>query len=91
MQENFFITKNELLPLLKKLLPADPIIVEAGAFDGKDSKKMCQEWPNGIIHSFEPVPEIFALLGENTQDCPNIKRYPYALSNSTGINHLLSG
>lgn len=82
--KNMFILKKELLPLLTTLLPDNPIIVEAGAFDGTDSKKLALHWPKGTIHAFEPVPEIFTLLEKNTHDLPNIKRYPYALSNQNG-------
>lgn len=65
---------------IKQFLPTNPIIVEAGAFDGNDTNKMAQEWPNGTIHAFEPVPEIYERLLKNTAKHTNIVYHPYALS-----------
>lgn len=65
-------------------LPAHPIIIEAGAFDGTDTKRLAHQWPGGTIHAFEPVPEIFERLTTNTQHLPNVYRYQVALSDHTG-------
>jgi FkbM family methyltransferase len=70
--------------IIKPLLPDNPVIVEAGAFDGNDTKKMAILWPQGIIHAFEPVPEIYERLVKNTNMLTNIICYPIALSNHTG-------
>lgn len=78
------ITKKELLPLIKGLVPLEPVIVEAGCFDGRDTIKLSSFWPQGTVHAFEPVPEIFAMLTKATQDIPNVCRYPYALGAHTG-------
>lgn len=77
------ITKN-IFPLLEKLLPADATIVEAGAYDGRDTKKLSTIFPQAKIHAFEPVPEIFAELAAQTASFANINRYQLALSNKTG-------
>jgi FkbM family methyltransferase len=79
-----YITKKTVLPYLASYLPASPVIVEAGAFNGNDSLAMHAFWPHATIHSFEPVPDIFNLLEKNTAHVPNIHRYPYALSDATG-------
>ncbi|MCL5875923.1 MAG: FkbM family methyltransferase [Candidatus Dependentiae bacterium] len=76
------IKKYELLPLIKHYLSDKPTIVEAGAFNGSDTKKLAAFWPEATIHTFEPVPEIFTLLEENTRQIPTIHRYPVALSNT---------
>lgn len=78
------IKKHELLPLIKSYLPEAPCIVEAGTFDGSDTKKLAALWPNATIHAFEPVPEIFHMLEQKTADIPQINRYWVALSNKTG-------
>lgn len=78
------IKKNQILTYIKPYLPNNPVIVEAGAFDGTDTRKMSLHWPKGTIHAFEPMPEIFALLEKNTKDLPNVIRYPIALSDHTG-------
>jgi len=75
---------HQIITLLEQFLPQDPIIVEAGAFDGTDTKKMSLKWPQGTIYAFEPVPEIYERLLNNTHDCTNVHCYPYALSNNNG-------
>jgi FkbM family methyltransferase len=82
---SLIISKKELFPLLKKILPFNPIILEAGAFDGKDTIRMSDQWPKAIIHAFEPVPEIYALLQKNTENYSNINCYKYALDIKCGF------
>ncbi|MBA2307008.1 FkbM family methyltransferase [Candidatus Dependentiae bacterium] len=66
--------------LIKTFLPPNPVIVEAGAHKGRDTIKMAKTWPQGTIHSFEPVPELFVQLSQATALYPHITCYPYALS-----------
>ena len=40
---------------IAKYLPADPVIVEAGAHDGSTTVEMASFWPKSTIHAFEPV------------------------------------
>lgn len=77
------INKKDLLPLVARYLPADPIIVEAGAFDGRDTQRLASFWPCATLHAFEPVPTIFELLRVNTQALPNVHCYSTALSDVT--------
>ena len=78
------IKKTHILSYVTPYLPDNPIIVEAGAFDGTDTRRMSAQWPQGIIHAFEPVPDIFAMLEQNTQDLVNVVRHPIALSDHNG-------
>ena|SRR5579872_2648159 len=78
------LKKHEILALAKTLLKNNPVIVEAGAFDGRDTRLLSETWPAATIHAFEPVPEIYALLQKNTQDLPNVHTYPVGLSDATG-------
>jgi FkbM family methyltransferase len=75
---------HKTIEIIKQFLSDNPVIVEAGAFNGYDTKKMALQWPKGIIHAFEPVPEIYERLVQNTQMLPNVYRYPLALSDHTG-------
>lgn len=70
---------------IAQFLPANPIILEAGAHIGRDTIKMVKEWPQAIIHAFEPVPSLFEELKKNTAHVPNIHRYNIALSNASGF------
>lgn len=67
-----------------KFLPKAPVIIEAGAHIGADTLEMSKRWPKGSIHAFEPVPDIFAKLIENTKGLKNVKSYPCALGAVTG-------
>jgi FkbM family methyltransferase len=68
--------KNWLMPLL----PADPVIVEAGSHFGEDTVWLGRYWPRGQVHAFEPSPDLFALTTRHTRWIPNVHRYPFALS-----------
>lgn len=78
------INSGNILSFLSDHLPAKPLIIEAGSFNGTDTKKMSLFWPDSTIHAFEPVPEIFKQLLKETVSYPNISCYPLALSNRTG-------
>ncbi|MBS0605123.1 MAG: FkbM family methyltransferase [Verrucomicrobia bacterium] len=65
-------------------LPPNPVIIDAGAYDGTDSLQMSQYWPNAQIHSFEPVPELFAHIKSLAAKNGNIHPYQVALSDQNG-------
>jgi 2-O-methyltransferase len=73
---------------IKRFIRDDPTIVEAGAHAGWDTIEMSQLWSNGTIHAFEPVPSLYAQLQSNTKGLGNVRLYPYALSDKTGIANL---
>lgn len=76
--------RHTVLPLVQAHIPHNPIIVEAGAFNGTDTVRLAHFWPSGTVHAFEPVPTIFAQLEQATAAIANIKRYPYALGEKDG-------
>lgn len=78
------LTKHQMLPLVHSLIPSATIIIEAGAFDGRDTLLIAKQFPQATIHAFEPVPDIFELLTKNTAHVPNIVRHAYALSYHNG-------
>ncbi len=75
---------HEAISIIASHLPQNPIIVEAGAFQGHDSLRMAAQWPQGTIHAFEPVPELFHKLQAATAAQPNIHCHNLALSNHDG-------
>ena len=75
---------HKTIETIQQFLPDNPVIVEAGSFDGHDTKKMALQWPQSTIHAFEPVPEIYERLVKNTSMLPNVHRYPVALSSHAG-------
>lgn len=70
--------------LLRKLLPANPVILEAGAQFGEDTQWMSDFWSAGIIHAFEPLPESFAQLKQVASTRNNIQIYNLALAAKNG-------
>ncbi len=80
-------TKNIPKNILARYMPANPIIVEAGAHIGRDSIKMVQIWPTSTIHAFEPVPALFTQLATKSASYSNIYCYQLALSNTSGIRN----
>ena len=80
--------KNWLMPLL----PANPIIVEAGSHWGEDTIWLGRYWPNGVVHTFEPAPFLFGKTTEYTSWMRNVHRYPLALSDKVeAVEMYLSG
>lgn len=79
---------HQALDHIKPYLPENPIIIEAGAYKGKETIKLATQLPHGTVHAFEPVPEIFAQLEANTAHLPNVHRYPIALSSTTGTTKI---
>jgi len=69
-------------------LPNNPIIVEAGAFNGSDTLRLATQWPNGHVHAFEPVPELFKAIEKRVANHTNISCYKQALSNRDGTAQL---
>lgn len=78
------ITPQNRFPLFAQHLPANPVIVEAGAFIGTDTLSLARYFPTSSIHAFEPVPAIFEQLFHATHGFSSIRTYKYALSNTTG-------
>lgn len=80
----YYFKSDQALTVIEPYLPPNPIILEAGAFDGSDTIRMAKKWPSAMIYAFEPVPELYARLKNNTYQYPNIHCYQIALSNTNG-------
>ncbi len=69
---------------IASLLPTNPVVLEAGARFGKDTKRMSALWPHGHIHTFEPVPALFNQLKEATKELNNVTCYNMAIADIDG-------
>jgi 2-O-methyltransferase len=78
------ISKNKI----KKFIPSNAVIIDAGAHIGADSVELARMFPSATIHSFEPVPEIYSFLRHNTRKWSNIKCFDIALSNESGTTQM---
>lgn len=56
-----------------------PVIVEAGAFDGRDTAAFALFWPEGHIHAFEPLPALSKKVKDNIAGLHNVSFYEMAL------------
>ena len=79
-----FKNPDAVLFFVKKHLPDNPVILEAGGRYGKDTRRMKRFWPNSVIHVFEPLPSSFEKLRANTENLMGVLLYPYALSSYVG-------
>jgi len=78
------ICAEDSLLLIKKFIPNNPIILEAGARFGEDTLRMSALWPQGTIYAFEPLPTSAAQLRHNILGSKNINFFELALSDKSG-------
>lgn len=78
------------LSWIPQFLPYNPVIIEAGAFQGDETCRASKLWPQGRIIAFEPNPEAFDVLQKKVQNesASNVKLYNLALSDYNGIASL---
>lgn len=78
---------------IRRFLPPNPIVIDAGAHVGGDSIEMCRLFAGSTVHAFEPVPAIYQLLKHNIRKFHRIHCHTVALSNQTGrqVMHVSSG
>jgi FkbM family methyltransferase len=71
----------------------NPVILEAGAHYGEDSRNFAKIWPEATVLCFEPNPNAFKKLVESTKDYPGILPVNLALAdyNGEGTLHLCYG
>ncbi len=71
--------------ILKKLLSKEPLILDIGCYDGKDSVEMSKLFKNCVIHCFECDKRSIKLFNQKTKDIPNIFLHEFAMSNVNGL------
>lgn len=76
--------QNAVLRRVQKLLPENPVILEAGGRFGEDTKNMKHIWPGATMHVFEPVPSSFEIMKKNVVGLSDVFCYPYALADYEG-------
>jgi FkbM family methyltransferase len=72
---------------IPQFLPYNPVIIEAGAFQGDETCRASKLWPEGRIIAFEPNPEAFDVLQKKVQKelATNVELYNLALNDYNGI------
>ncbi len=79
-----FRTNADALTMIAPLLPKNPVIIEAGAWNGVDSVNLANFWKQGHVHCFEPIPELYNTVVENIKNHNNISSYQIALADKEG-------
>lgn len=69
----------ELYFLIRRFLPKNPVILEAGAHMGYDTFGLAKIWPAGKVYAFEPVPHLYIDLEERVKGLKNVSLYNLAL------------
>jgi FkbM family methyltransferase len=69
------------LPEVARYVTSDaPTVVEAGAFDGRDTKAFAERWPKGHVYAFEPHPALAAQVRDATRGLANVSIVEAALA-----------
>ena len=74
--------------MMKKYVPKNPIILEAGAHLGEDTARLVRFFNPEKLYAFEPVPELFKAVEENTLSLAAVECFPYALAEKSGKGKL---
>jgi FkbM family methyltransferase len=74
------ITLNELA---FSYINSDFNILEAGAHNGNDTKRLAQ-LTNNMVYAFEPIPELHQLLINSTKSLKNVLTFKTALADKNG-------
>lgn len=74
----------EALELVRCHLSENPVIIEAGAYEGKETSVFAQYWPQGHVHSFEPVERLYEIAARRVRSFPNVSIYPLGLGDLSG-------
>jgi FkbM family methyltransferase len=59
------VSSFSLSTISKYVLSSKPLVIEAGVYDGKDSLRILDRWPDCTLYGFEPHPEMYLRATEN--------------------------
>lgn len=79
------IASTQLLHNCKRYAPEVNTILDVGANKGQFALSAAHYYPKADIHSFEPIPEVYAVLKQNTRNVSGIQAYNFALGSTTGM------
>lgn len=74
--------RSDMLELAAALVPANPVVLEAGSHDGSDSSLLSAAWPTGRIYAVEPVPHNFEAVVARA--LPNVICRQFAFAEQDG-------
>ncbi len=78
------VASTRILHNCRHYIPTLGTIIDAGANQGQFAIAANYFYPNAHIHSFEPLPDVFPVLQQNTRRLNAITTYNIALGNTNG-------
>jgi FkbM family methyltransferase len=84
LKKGVSIASTQLLHNCKRHIPELNTILDVGANRGQFALSARYYYPGAGIHSFEPIPDVYSTLQQNTRNVPSIHTYNFALGSSTG-------
>tara|TARA_B100000700_G_scaffold186761_1_gene205828 strand:- start:2096 stop:2740 length:645 start_codon:yes stop_codon:yes gene_type:complete len=79
---------NDIKQWISDNLREDPVIIEAGVYDGSDTAWFAQRYPKGEIYGFEPLDAPFQLAYNRLCNFDNVTLCKYALGDTTGDGNM---
>lgn len=84
LKKGVSIASTQLLHNCKHYIPEVNTILDVGANRGQFAMSAVHFYPRAGIHSFEPIPAVYAALQQNTRNIPRIHTYNFALGSTNG-------
>jgi FkbM family methyltransferase len=84
LEKGASVASTQILHNCKHYIPQVNTLLDAGANQGQFALAASHFYPDSRIHSFEPLPEVYHLLQQNTRRVKGIHTYNYALGSTTG-------
>ncbi|SFN28644.1 methyltransferase, FkbM family [Chitinophaga sp. YR627] len=85
LKKGVSIASTQLLHNCKHYIPEVNTILDVGANRGQFALSAKHFYPGAGIHSFEPIPEVYSTLQQNTRHIPRIHTYNFALGSTNGV------
>ena len=79
---------NDIKQWISDNLREDPVIIEAGVYDGSDTAWFAQKYPKGEKYGFEPLDAPFQLAYNRLCNFDNVTLCKYALGDTTGDGNM---
>lgn len=84
LKKGYSIASNELLNNISDYCPTINSVIDVGANQGQFALATVAKFPQAVVYSFEPLPEIYPVLVQNVKQQKHIKTFNLALGSTSG-------
>ncbi|KAA2239906.1 FkbM family methyltransferase [Chitinophaga agrisoli] len=84
LEKGASVASTQVLHNCRHHIPQLNMIIDAGANQGQFAIAASHYYPHAHIHSFEPLPDVYRTLQQNTRKISGISTYNLALGSSSG-------